>query len=115
LFTPVNSIDVLSNKRLVVLIQGIEGKNVSRENFAYAVVRFDAFKQEGDKWRGVVKGDLIGYNARLGTFECAVVFDVVDPANNDHLDQSSSSEGEEKAEVEKVEAKKEVPEIPPKE
>lgn len=59
---------------------------MSRENFAYAVVRFDDLKQEGHKWRGAVKGDLIGYNVRLGTFECAVAFDVVDPANNDHLD-----------------------------
>ena len=58
---------------------------------------------------------MIGYNVRLGTFECAVVFDVVDPANNDHLDQSSSSDGDEKVEVEKVEAKNEVPEMPPKE
>ena len=69
---------------------------MTRENFAYAVIRFDALRQEGDKWVGTMKGDLIGYNARLGTFECAVVYEVVDPANNDHLDHqsSSSSDGE---------------------
>lgn len=78
LFTPVNSSRILQTKRLVVLIKLAEGKAEVSENFAYCLLQFQGIQHlEGKKYAKKFRGDVIGYNTKIGDYECEVVYEVI--------------------------------------
>jgi hypothetical protein len=76
----VNSARIIKGKRLIILLKAWEGKAEVHENFAYCVAQLDTLEQPADAEQkenprlvsGTVKGDIIGYNARLGSFETKI-------------------------------------------
>ncbi len=82
LTTPINSIEILKTKRMMILIQMSESTQQTVENFAFCTVIFEQLQQVGDqKFSGLLTGPVIGYNALLGNFEFEVEYDVVQETN----------------------------------
>ena len=65
--TPINSIDILKSKRMLIIVQLSEATTSHVDNFGHCVVRFRNLKQtDPNTYQGIVTGPIIGYNAVLG-------------------------------------------------
>ena len=79
LYTPVNTIETLGVKRLVIQVKVIEGESITFEPFAYCALQMQELQKAGDnKYTRTFKGDVTGFNATIGTYECEVAYEVID-------------------------------------
>ena len=86
LYTPINSVEILQQKRLLIVIKLFEGNNSQAENFAYVNLQMDDLERtdqerdiNGEVWQYMkvfASAPVIGYNTLLGDFQAVLQFRV---------------------------------------
>lgn len=86
LYTPINTVEILQQKRLLIAIKLFEGNNSQAENFAYVNLDLNDLEKSdqdtdinGEVWQYMkvfASAPVIGYNTLLGDFQAVLQFRV---------------------------------------
>lgn len=76
LYTPINSKEVLEQKRLLILVHLAQGGG-GLEQWGYCIVHFDRLEETGSRLVKCCSGKVISANGYEGTFECVLEYKIV--------------------------------------